>query len=250
VFDGSAISILGLGFFLGLKHALDADHLVAVSAIASERKGFWSSSLVGVSWGLGHTVSLLVAGFLVIAFNFQIPQKIALWMEFAIAVMLVALGANVLWKIFRRATFHIHAHSHEGHLHIHPHFHRPIEHQHGEHTAPLDDARGLRHHHFVPIGKKPFFVGMMHGLAGSAALMLLVLTTISFRPLALAYIGIFGFGSVGGMFLMSALIGFPFSFTSKYERANKIIRTTAGVVSVNFGLFLVYEIGFIEGLFL
>ncbi len=238
--DGGAISILGLGFFLGLKHALDADHLVAVSTIVAERKGFWSSSLVGALWGLGHTASLLAVGLLVIAFRFQIPPKIALGMEFAVAIMLVALGANVLWKIFRGATFHIHTHSHEGHLHIHPHFHRPVEHQSSEQNA---------HHHSVSIGKKPFFVGMVHGMAGSAALMLLVLAAISSRPLALAYIGIFGFGSVGGMFLMSALIGLPFSVTSKYEHANKIIRTTAGVVSVCFGLFLACQIGFAEGLF-
>ncbi len=236
MFDGVAISVLGLGFFLGLKHALDADHLVAVSTIVTERKGFWNSSLVGALWGLGHTASLLAVGFLVIAFHFQIPQKAALGMEFAIALMLVALGANVLWKIYRGATFHIHTHSHQGRLHIHPHFHNQTE-----HTV---------HHHSVPIGKKPFLVGMVHGIAGSAALMLLVLVAIPSRPLALAYIGIFGIGSVGGMFLMSALIGLPFSFTSKYEQANKIIRTTAGVISVCLGLFLAYQIGFVRGLFL
>lgn len=239
MFDGSAISILGLGFFLGLKHALDADHLVAVSTIVSERRGFWNSSLVGALWGLGHTAALLAVGLLVILFNFQIPQRIALGMEFAVALMLVALGASVLWKIFRGATFHIHTHSHEGRMHIHPHFHKPVDHK--EHTA---------HHHSVPIGKKPFFVGALHGLAGSVALMLLVLATISSRPLALAYVGIFGIGSLGGMFLMSALIGLPFSFASKYARANRIIRTAAGVVSVCFGLFLAYQIGLVEGLFL
>jgi len=239
MFDTGAISILGLGFILGLKHALDADHLAAVSTIVSERKGFRNSSLVGALWGLGHTAALLAVGLLVIAFQFQIPPKVALGMEFAVAVMLVALGGNLLWKIFRGATFHIHTHSHEGHLHIHPHFHNQTEHK--EPTV---------HHHSVPIGKKPFFVGMVHGMAGSAALMLLVLAAISSRTLALAYIGIFGLGSVGGMFLMSALIGLPFSVTSKYERANKIIRTTAGVVSVCFGLFLAYRIGFVEGLFL
>ncbi len=241
MFDTGAISILGQGIILGLKHALDADHLVAVSTIVSERKGFWNSSLVGALWGLGHTASLLAVGLLVIAFNFQIPPKVALGMEFAVALMLVVLGGSVLWKIFRGASFHIHTHSHEGRLHIHPHFHKPIEHRQGEHGV---------HHHSIPIGKKPFFVGMVHGMAGSAALMLLVLTTISSRPLALAYVGIFGLGSVGGMFLMSALIGLPFSFTSKYERANKIIRTTAGVVSVCFGLFLAYQIGIVERLFL
>jgi len=239
---------------LGLKHALDADHLVAVSTIVSERKGFWSSSLVGALWGLGHTASLLAVGLLVIAFHLQIPQKAALGVEFAVAVMLVALGGSVLWKIFRGATFHIHAHQHSGRLHVHPHLHKPAEHQADEHTAPLDYARGLRqglrHHHLVPIGKKPFFVGMVHGMAGSAALMLLVLAAIPSRMLGLLYIGIFGLGSVGGMFLMSALLGLPFSFTAKYERLNAVVRTTAGVISVGFGLFLAYRIGFMEGLFL
>ena len=239
MFNTLASSILGLGFILGLKHALDADHLVAVSTIVSERKGFWNSSVVGALWGLGHTAALLAVGLLVIAFNFQIPSKVALGMEFAVAVMLVALGGNLLWKIYKGATFHIHAHSHQGHLHIHPHFHKPTVHN--EQTA---------HHHSVSISKKPFFVGIVHGMAGSAALMLLVLTTISSRPLALAYIGIFGLGSVGGMFLMSVLIGLPFSLTSKYERTNKIIRTIAGIVSVCFGLFLAYQIGVTEGLFL
>ena len=143
VFDGS-FTVLGLGFFLGLKHALDVDHLVAVSTIVSERKGFWNSSIVGALWGLGHTASLLAVGLLVIAFHLQIPQKAALGMEFAAALMLVALGANVLWKIYRGATFHIHTHNHEGRLHIHPHFHKPAEHSfdfprlRSEQAAPLD----------------------------------------------------------------------------------------------------------------
>ena len=106
MFDGGAISILSLGFFLGLKHALDVDHLVAVSTIVSERKGFWNSSIVGALWGLGHTASLLAVGLLVIAFHLQIPQKAALGMEFVAALMLVALGANVLWKIYIELFFH------------------------------------------------------------------------------------------------------------------------------------------------
>ncbi len=244
---------------MGLKHALDADHLVAVSTIVSERKGFWNSSLVGALWGLGHTAALLAVGLLVIAFHFQISPKVALAMEFAVAIMLVALGGNVLWKIFRGATFHVHAHQHSGRLHVHPHFHNLVLHR-PERLVPsvAEESRGAEHHtgehtlhhHSVPIGKKPFFVGMVHGMAGSAALMLLVLAAIPSRTLGLLYIGIFGLGSIGGMFLMSALIGLPFSFTAKYERLNAVVRTTAGVISVGFGLFLAYQIGFMEGLFL
>ena len=239
-FNASALSILGLGFILGLKHALDADHLVAVSTIVSERKGFWSSSIVGALWGLGHTASLLIVGLIMIAFNFQIPEKIATGMEFCVALMLIILGVNVLRKIItKKSTVHLHTHNHHEHAHIHPHTH--------------DIAEGHEHdgaHHHGKIGKKPFFVGMVHGIAGSAALMLVVLASISSRPLALMYIAIFGIGSVGGMFLMSALIGLPFTFTLKYERLNNIVRTTAGIISVVFGLFYAWEIGIADGLFL
>ena len=235
----SSFSILGLGFILGLKHALDADHLVAVSTIVSERKGFWSSSIVGALWGLGHTASLLIVGLVVIAFHFQIPDKIAMGMEFCVALMLVILGANVLWKVKKGATFHLHTHEHHHHLHIHPHLHEPVQ----SHTP-------LSHHQPSKVGKKPFFIGMVHGMAGSAALMLVVLATISSRVLALVYIGIFGFGSVGGMFLMSALIGLPFSITSKHEKLNRIIRTSAGVISLCFGLFYAWQIGIADRLFM
>jgi hypothetical protein len=236
VVRAGSLSTLGLGFVLGLKHALDADHLVAVSTIVNERKGFWSSSIVGAFWGLGHTASLLIVGLIVIALHFEIPEKIAAGMEFMVAVMLVALGANVLWKIKRGATLHLHAHEHHHFSHVHPHLHEP--------------GKDHSHEHVPAVGRKPFLVGMMHGMAGSAALMLVVLATIPSKMLALLYIGIFGFGSVGGMFVMSALIGLPFSFASKHDRVNRIIRASAGIVSVCFGLFYAWRIGIVGGLFL
>ncbi len=236
----NSLSVLGLGFILGLKHALDADHLVAVSTIVSERKGFWSSSIVGAMWGLGHTASLLIVGLGVVALHFQIPDKAAMGMEFCVALMLIVLGANVLWKVRRGATFHVHTHEHDHHVHIHPHLH--------ERAAVHELASA--HEHGSGVGKKPFLVGMVHGMAGSAALMLVVLATITSRVLALFYIGIFGIGSVGGMLLMSTLIGLPFSLTSRHERLNRIVRTTAGVVSLVFGIFYAWQIGFSAGLFL
>ncbi len=242
VTEMGTISILGLGFILGLKHALDADHLVAVSTIVSERKGFWSGSLVGALWGVGHTASLLAVGLLVIAFHFNIPERMAMGMEFAVALMLVGLGAQVLWKVHRGAVFHVHAHEHDHRLHIHPHLH--------EVTSDASQDGPGEGHHDRQVGKKPVLVGMVHGMAGSAALMLIVLSTISSRPLALLYIGVFGVGSIGGMLLMSTLIGLPFRFTAQHQRLNTIVRTTAGVVSLCFGLFLAYRIGFIDGLFL
>lgn len=232
-------SILGLGFALGLKHALDADHLVAVSTIVSERKSFWSSSAVGALWGLGHTVSLLLVGLLVIAFHFPIPERVSELMEFGVAIMLVVLGLNVLLKVRRGATLHVHAHVHDHHFHIHPHLHE---------AAAVHDP-GENSHHQRAVGKKPFFVGMVHGMAGSAALMLVVLATITSRSLALLYIGVFGIGSVGGMVLMSTLIGLPFAITSAHDRLNRIIRISAGVISLCFGLFYAWQVGVAGGLF-
>ena len=234
-----ALSILGVGFVLGLRHALDADHLIAVSTIVSERKKFWSSSLVGVLWGAGHTASLLGAGLLVIAFHVEIPEKIALVMEFAVALMLVLLGLNVLWKMRRGTTYHVHTHEHHHHLHIHPHLHEVNQ-------QPMQP----HHHAAAGVGRKPFFIGMIHGMAGSAALMLLVLSTISSRVLALLYIAIFGAGSLGGMFLMSALIGLPFAMTSRHARLHNLVRASAGVISVCFGLFYAWQTGVVDGLFL
>jgi hypothetical protein len=236
--DTSALSILGFGFVLGLKHALDADHLIAVSTIVSERKGVWRSSLVGALWGLGHTASLLVVGLAVIAFHFHIPEGFARTMEFGVALMLIILGGNVLWKIARGGKFHVHVHTHDAHIHLHPHIHEAAE------LA----THAAADHHAHRVGKKPFFVGMVHGIAGSAALMLVVLATITSRPLALLYIGIFGLGSVGGMFLMSSLIGLPFALAARHDRLSHRVRLCAGVLSVTFGLYYAWQIGVAGGL--
>ena len=239
--DLRAFTLLGVGFALGLKHAFDADHLVAISTIVSERKGAWRSSLVGAVWGAGHTLSLLLVGLLIIVLGVQLSSTFGLWMELTVAVMLMGLGANVLWKIYRGATFHFHVHHHDTKVHIHPHLHEAgVDHKNALPTAQ---------HHSTRIGKKPFVVGIVHGLAGSATLMLVVLTTVSSRALAVLYIAVFGFGSVGGMVLMSALIGLPFAFTAKHERLNTIVRAAAGIVSVVFGLVLAWQVGVVQRLF-
>ncbi len=235
------VSILALGFVLGLKHALDADHLIAVSTIVSERKGIFNSSIVGASWGVGHTASLLIVGLIVIALRIRIPDRVALAMEFAVALMLVILGVNVLLKILHGGKLHMHWHRHGNYFHVHPHVHEAHEHGYESHI----------HHHRVQISKRPFFVGMVHGMAGSATLMLLVLTTIQSSVLRLIYIGVFGLGSFGGMLIMSALIGLPFTLTAhRFESFHKTVRTAVGIFSVGFGLFLAWQIGFVDGLFL
>lgn len=254
------LSILGLGFALGLKHALDADHLVAVSTIVSERKGLLSSSMVGILWGLGHTASLFVVGILIIALQIQIHEKVSLALEFCVAAMLIVLGGRVLWKLSRGGKYHLHIHSHGGTEHIHAHFHDPDElhsekHQAQEHShnMRLGDRLSEAIKNVIPsrsMRLRSILVGLVHGLAGSGALMLLVLSTIPSPVLGLVYIGIFGIGSMAGMLLMSTLISIPFVASANMSaKVNLMIRGAAGLLSVGFGLILAWQIGYVDGLF-
>lgn len=232
-----AISILALGFVLGLKHAVEADHLAAVSTIASERRSLLSSSLVGALWGLGHTISLMAAGIAVIVLHFQISDRTAQALELCVGIMLVGLGVNALRKLARGGRIHVHVHKHGDRLHAHPHLHE----------ATREDQPHT--HHGLRFGARPLLIGMVHGMAGSAALMLLVLTTISSSLVGLLYIVVFGIGSIGGMMVMSTLFAIPARFTAtRFARANLAVRGLAGLFSVSFGLFMIYQIGFVDHL--
>ncbi len=234
----STASVLAFGLVLGLKHAVEADHLAAVTTIVSERRSILGASLIGGLWGMGHTLSLLVAGIAVILFHLRISEQTALALEFCVGLMLIALGANALRKLMRGGTLHLHWHRHGEHVHAHPHVHDGIDEPDAPHT-----------HHGLRLSARPFVVGMVHGLAGSAALMLLVLSTISSPLAGLLYILVFGIGSVGGMMLMSALVGLPLSLTAKrFARAHFVVRCLAGLFSLSFGLFMVYQIGIKDGL--
>jgi sulfite exporter TauE/SafE len=239
----SAAPVLAFGFVLGLKHAVEADHLAAVSAIVSERKSLWSSSLVGGLWGLGHTLALLIAGAAVILFHFRIDERTEQALEFTVGLMLVALGANALRKLARGGRVHLHTHRHGGREHVHPHVH-----PHVNDAAP--EPEDPHTHHGLRLGPRPLLVGMIHGLAGSAALTLLVLSTISSPFVGLLYLAIFGVGSAGGMMLMSALFGLPVYLTAaRFARAHLAVRGLAGLFSLSLGLFTIYEVGFTNGLF-
>ena len=232
----SPFAILGLGFVLGLRHALDVDHIVAVSTLVSQRRGLWRSLLVGAVWGLGHTAALLAAGVAVIALHAEIPPRAAQLLELGVAAMLVGLGLNLLWTLWRGGTFHLHAHEHVGHRHLHAH-------RHAAGLAPSDT-----HHHAVRSARRPFLVGIVHGLAGSAALMLAVLATIPSPAIAVAYILVFGAGSVGGMMIMSTLLGLPLAIAAeRFTRAELALRAAAGVGSVAVGLLPGWEIGVTSG---
>ncbi|MEK7725170.1 MAG: sulfite exporter TauE/SafE family protein [Acidobacteriota bacterium] len=236
--ETSTFAVLALGFFLGLKHAVEADHLAAVGTIVSERKSLWSSAIVGGIWGLGHTISLFVAGVFVLLLNFQISEQTERILEFCVGIMLLFLGLNVFRKIIKGGNVHFHTHEHGTREHVHPHLHE------------LDKIDEAKTHHGLKFNSKALLIGMVHGLAGSAALMLLVIPTIHSRPLGLLYIAIFGIGSIGGMMLMSFLVGLPFHLTaSRFNQYNRVLQGVAGLVSIVFGLLIIYEKGVTEGLF-
>jgi len=230
------LTTLVLGFALGMKHALDADHVVAVSTIVSQYRNPLKATLVGIFWGIGHTATLLLVGIAVIVFKLAIPDQLALSMEFLVGVVLFALGVQILWQ-YRPIKKHIHIHDHGSELHAHEH----IDHRKG-------DGEDVQHH--SPRQHRSLLLGMIHGLAGSAALMLLVLSTIQSPVEGVVYILIFGVGSILGMMVISTLIGLPFALSSgRFASLNHTIRFIAGSLSTVLGIFVMIDIGFVKGLF-
>lgn len=248
--DSQFLTTLILGFTLGLKHALDPDHVVAVSTIVSDERSLLRSAAVGISWGIGHTLTLLLVGLAVLLFRVTLPEPLALLMEFAVGVMLVILGLQTIW-LLRRKRVHAHAHQHDGTRH--PHFHAhpvPQEVEQGEmqhlHTHPGPEWRSVLAgvFHDLRLRRKSVLIGMVHGLAGSAALMLLVLATVRSAVQGFAYILIFGIGSVGGMLMISSLIGLPFALSAERSSwLNEKIGLAAGSISIGLGLVVMAEIG-------
>ena len=226
----STIGVLLIGFYLGLLHAIEADHLAAVSTIVTERRSLLSAALVGGVWGLGHTISLFAAGVLVLLLDFKITEQTERILETGVGVMLVLLGLNVWRKLVAGGELHFHQHAHDRHAHAHPHVHE----------AGKSDQSNT--HHGLSFSPRALIVGMVHGLAGSAALMLLVIPTIDSRQTGLLYILIFGAGSIGGMMLMSFLVSLPLHLTAnKLTNYNLALRCLAGLFSIGLGLFIIYE---------
>jgi len=229
--DTPLLVTLGLGFLLGLRHALEADHLVAVTTIVGRHRSLWRSSIVGAYWGLGHTAALFAASLVVLGLKRTIPPRAALSLELGVGVMLVLLGLDLLRRI-ARGELTVHTHEHDGHSHLHAHAARP--------ATPA-------HHHEV--GKRPFLIGVVHGLAGSAALTLFVLTTLPSVWAGLVYVAVFGTGTILGMLVMSALVGLPFALAaSRASRLSARIQLLAALGSVVFGLWYSYRILVFEGL--
>ncbi len=248
----SALAVVGLGFVLGLKHATEVDHVVAISTIASEERSLARAALVGGLWGVGHTASLVMVGAIVLILRVAIPERVAGWLEFGVALMIITLGVLALSRAWRQSRdVHLHAHEHDGSAHAHLHFHEPEEQHSHSHAAHSHAAHShAAHSHTIRrLGWKPLLVGMMHGLAGSGALTLLVLAQIPSPIVGLLYLAIFGLGSVVGMMLMSGLIGLPFALGARRSDGfSASLQVLAGAGSIGFGCWYAYQTGITSGL--
>lgn len=254
--------ILFLGLLLGVRHALDADHLVAVSTIVSEYRNPLKAIWIGVSWGLGHTTTLLTAGVVLILLRISLPEKLILFFEFLVGIMLVLLGIQIFWN-FKKKRVHLHPHQATQGSHQHFHSHEDSG-EHGHHRIRFDNlpsfliAGILSGEHgrgkFQGPGKpffrlKSFIVGTVHGLAGSAALLLLILASLRSTWAGISYILLFGLGSIVSMGLITIFISLPFAASSKLPRLNYVVQGIAGLLSIILGFTLMFKIGIIEGLF-
>lgn len=219
---GTWWTVAGLGLVLGVKHALDADHVVAVSAMAAQTRSLRRSWGLGLRWGLGHTVALMSVGLALVARRITMPAVLAMAFEYGVGMMLVILGGNVL-RTLRREQFHVHGHRHDDgvfHLHGHAHAGNPTH----------------RHAH------RPFLVGLLHGLAGSAAISLLVLSGAPTLTQGFIFAAVFGIGSIAGMMLVSSAIAVPFILTKRFATAHRSVQFAAGCLSIAMGLLLAAEL--------
>ena len=249
----SLVSILLLGFFLGMRHATDPDHVIAVTTIVARQRRVGAAALIGVLWGIGHTLTMVAVGGAIIVFGVVIPPRLGLTMELSVALMLILLGllnvAGIMRWITAIATpVHVHPHRHGDYAHSHGH--TPAAHGHAEDDTAIArlDRRlgGLGLYQML----RPLVVGVVHGLAGSAAVALLVLATIPDPWWGIAYLVVFGAGTIAGMMLITAATALPFTYTvSRFAAVNRHLVLASGVASIGFGLFLVYRIGVVDGLF-
>jgi high-affinity nickel-transport protein len=236
----SFLGIVGLGLFLGMRHSTDPDHVVAVSTIVSRERSVKQGAVIGMMWGFGHTLTIFIVGAAIILFNLTIPPRIGLSMEMAVAGMLILLGVLNLTGVTKRLMARLQPRSPADDL-----------------AAAVDESGMQRSTGRMPnriIGRfgyfnllRPLAIGLVHGLAGSAAVALLVLSMIHSPAWAIAYLVVFGLGTVAGMMLMTTVMAIPIALTGK--GFSRYLTTASGLASVCFGLFLVYHLGFVDGLF-
>src|ERR1700760_3565400 len=219
--------ILGLGFLLGMQHALEADHVAAVSSIAARRDNVSDIVKHGLTWGLGHTLTLFAFAGAAILLGHAIPETLARPLETAVGVMLVSLGAHLWWRLWRdRVHFHGHRHD-DGTVHLHAHSHAGESMPHA--SAPHAHAHGFRW--------RTLMVGLMHGMAGSAALLVLTVTQAPSAAAGLGFVGLFGIGSMIGMGLLSTVIAVPIAISARWLTfANRGLQAAVGLVTIAIGV--------------
>ena len=228
------LSVLVLGLLLGLQHALEADHLAAVASLSTQSNRLRDAARQGAAWGVGHSLTLLLLGGSVLLIGINIGPQIALVLELIVGIMLVGLGGHVLLRMWRqRVHFHVHRHGEATHIHAHAHA------AHAQHTAVAH-----QHEHPSKIPLRPLLVGMTHGLAGSAALMVLVLGSVQSPWLGLAYILVFGFGSIVGMTALAVVISLPLRWSAnRLEWAYHGLVGMLGTLTIGLGVLLISDTG-------
>lgn len=225
------ITALAIGFLLGLRHALEADHIAAVAALVTGMASVREAVVRGASWGAGHTITLLALGGTVAVAGAEIPAGLERVLELAVGAMLVLIGLDTM-RSFRK--LHVHAHRHGGEVHVHVHAHEPDQ----PHTPEAH-----RHPHRVFGAGRALVVGMVHGLAGSAALVVLAVASIDSTAGALAFVAVFGVGSILGMALMSVVVALPVQLSARYLRGHiSALVLAAGAASTAVGAHLIWTL--------
>jgi hypothetical protein len=224
--------ILGIGFLLGMQHALEADHIAAVSSIAARRTDIGDIVKHGLTWGLGHTLTLFVFAGIAILLGRAIPEHLTRPLETGVGIMLVGLGAHVIWRLWRdRVHFHRHVHGDGSeHIHAHSHANEAVAHEQSPHAHP----HGFRW--------RTLLVGLMHGMAGSAALLVLAISQVANAAFGMFYVLLFGIGSMLGMAALSVVIAVPLAASARWLTwANRGLQAGVGAVTVAIGSMTIYS---------
>jgi ABC-type nickel/cobalt efflux system permease component RcnA len=232
-------SVIFLGFLIGMQHAMEADHVAAVASLATQSRSIGSTARQGAAWGAGHALTLFLFGGFVLVMDTLVPENFARGLELAVGFMLVLLGVDVLRRLLRdRIHFHVHQHANTVHFHAHSH---------AGGGAHENDPHHHEHPQTFPL--RAMLIGMMHGLAGSAALIILALNSVTSITQGMLYIAMFGIGSILGMALLAAVISLPLIYSPRsLTWTHNGLKAAVGTVTIGIGVRLIYEIGIVQGL--